>query len=105
MFSGEIAPFLISGADERFSGVLSELRIARGIGVAGMTKLMEGDVVQLKSGGPKMTVDGVSQLQAKCSWFNGAIRMSDVFELHSLRSLEDGVPKGITVSRMLDLDP
>jgi len=70
-----------------------------------MTKLMEGDVVQLRSGGPKMTVDGVSQLQAKCSWFNGAIRMSDLFELHSLRSLEDGVPKGITVSRMLDLDP
>ena len=73
------------------------------------TNLMEGDVVQLKSGGPKMTVDGVTgqagQLQAKCSWFNGAIRMSDLFELHSLRNLEDGVHKGITVSRMLDLDP
>jgi uncharacterized protein YodC (DUF2158 family) len=70
-----------------------------------MTNLMEGDVVQLKSGGPKMTVDAVSPVQAKCSWFNGAIRMSDVFELHSIRSLDDGVPKGITVSRMLDLDP
>lgn len=74
-----------------------------------MTQLMDGDVVQLKSGGPKMTVDGVDdevgRLQAKCSWFNGAIRMSDHFELHSLRSMEDGVPKGITVSRMLDLDP
>jgi uncharacterized protein YodC (DUF2158 family) len=74
-----------------------------------MTNLMEGDVVQLKSGGPKMTVDGVSdeagRMQAKCSWFNGAIRMSDLFELHSLRNLEDGVPTGITVSRMLDLDP
>ena len=79
------------------------------IEVTAMTNLMEGDVVQLKSGGPKMTVDGVTgqagQLQAKCSWFNGAIRMSDLFELHSLRNLEDGVPKGITVSRMLDLDP
>ena len=104
-FPAKLRFSLISGADERFSGVLSESRIARGIGVSDMTKLMEGDVVQLKSGGPKMTVDGVSQLQAKCSWFNGALRMSDLFELHSLRSLEDGVPKGITVSRMLDLDP
>ena len=79
------------------------------IGVTRMTNVMEGDVVQLKSGGPKMTVDDVSdqagRLQAKCSWFNDAIRMSDLFELHSLRNLEDGVPTGITVSRMLDLDP
>ena len=56
-----------------------------------------------------MTVDGLldqaGQFQAKCSWFNGAIRMSDLFELHSLRNLEDAVPSGVTVSRMLDLDP
>ena len=56
-----------------------------------------------------MTVDGLSdeagRVQAKCSWFNDGIRMSDLFEFHSLRNLEDGVPKGITVSRMLDLDP
>jgi len=44
-------------------------------------------------------------VQANCSWFNDGIRMSGLFELHSLRNLEDGVPKGITVSRMLDLDP
>ena len=70
--------------------------------------LAEGDVVQLKSGGPKMTVDGVSdeagRLRVKCSWFNGAIRMSDLFEFHSLRNLEDRVTQGLTVSRMLDLD-
>ena len=77
--------------------------------MAAMTTPMEGDVVQLKSGGPKMTVDGLSdeagRVQANCSWFNDGIRMSDLFEFHSLRNLEDGVPKGITVSRMLDLDP
>jgi uncharacterized protein YodC (DUF2158 family) len=74
-----------------------------------MTDFREGDVVQLKSGGPKMTVDALpdraGRLQAMCSWFNGAIRMSDLFELHSLRSLEDGVPHGVTVSRLLNLDP
>ena len=74
-----------------------------------MTGFLEGDVVQLRSGGPKMTVDGLDdqagKVQAKCSWFNGAIRMSDLFELHSLRNLEDAVPSGVTVSRMLDLDP
>ena len=74
-----------------------------------MTNLIEGDVVQLKSGGPKMTVDRLleqaGESQVKCSWFNGAIRMSDLFEPHSLRSLEDGATKGITVSRMLDLGP
>ena len=74
-----------------------------------MTSFLEGDVVQLRSGGPKMTVDGLldqaGKFQAKCSWFNGAIRMSDLFELHSLRNLEDAVPAGVTVSRMLDLDP
>jgi len=74
-----------------------------------MTRFSEGDVVQLRSGGPKMTVDDLpdqgGQVRAKCSWFNGAIRMSDVFELHSLRNLESEIPAGVTVSRMLDLDP
>jgi len=74
-----------------------------------MIGFREGDIVQLKSGGPKMTVDVLQdragRLQAMCTWFNGAIRMSDLFELHSLRSLEDDVPRGVTVSRLLDLDP
>ena len=45
------------------------------------------------------------RLQAMCTWFNGAIRMSDLFELHSLRGLDDGESRGVTVSRLLDLDP
>ncbi len=40
-----------------------------------MTSFKEGDVVELKSGGPKMTVDAVrdqtGQLQAMCTWCNG----------------------------------
>ena len=98
--TGVIALTLATGVLERPKRSQAE--------VAGMTDLMEGDVVQLKSGGPKMTVDALhrqaGQSQAKCTWFDGAVRMSDLFELHSLRNLEDGVPKGITVSRMLDLD-
>lgn len=50
-----------------------------------------GDVVQLKSGGPKMTINqigkygkGSTQDQAKCVWFEGSKKVEDVFELHSL---------------------
>ena len=61
-----------------------------------MTTSSEGNVVQLKSGGTKMTIDAIrdqtGQLRAMCAWLNGAIRMSDLFEFHSLRNLEDGTP-------------
>ncbi len=54
-----------------------------------------GDTVQLKSGGPKMTVDRIGkQFQssttnsAYCSWFDKDKRMSDRFELASLKKVE-----------------
>jgi len=38
-----------------------------------MAKFKEGDVVQLKSGGPKMTVERVhSESQYECQWFSGS---------------------------------
>lgn len=49
-----------------------------------------GDVVMLKSGGPKMTVKEVGpdfggKPRVWCDWFDGAKRMSDDFEPGSLR--------------------
>jgi uncharacterized protein YodC (DUF2158 family) len=50
-----------------------------------------GDVVQLKSGGPKMTIEGIgkpalggSKEQARCVWFEGTKRQHGAFELSSL---------------------
>jgi len=55
-------------------------------------ELKAGDVVQLKSGGPDMTVEiigafgfGSSHTQAKCVWFDGKKRYDDLFELTSLK--------------------
>jgi uncharacterized protein YodC (DUF2158 family) len=50
-----------------------------------------GDVVQLKSGGPKMTVTHVGQmatggttLTAWCAWFDGTKEMSGTFPVGAL---------------------
>jgi uncharacterized protein YodC (DUF2158 family) len=47
-----------------------------------------GDVVQLKSGGPKMTVDKLHEWQgrteANCDWFEGTKQQSGSFPLTSL---------------------
>ena len=62
-------------------------------GYGGLDRNMEqafktGDVVQLKSGGPKMTIDTIARFggvktteQARCVWFDGAKRTLAVFEL------------------------
>jgi uncharacterized protein YodC (DUF2158 family) len=52
----------------------------------------EGDVVQLKSGGPRMTIKGIGKYgivpkdeNALCEWFDGAKKLtSHVFEFHQL---------------------
>ena len=50
-----------------------------------------GDVVQLKSGGPEMTIETIGKFgmgsthdEAKCVWFDGKNRKEGVFELHTL---------------------
>ena len=50
---------------------------------------MDGDVVELKSGGPRMTVAGVVQQDGqkilKCDWFDGAIVRTGQFPEISLK--------------------
>jgi uncharacterized protein YodC (DUF2158 family) len=44
-----------------------------------------GDVVFLKSGGPKMTVTGIEGNYAYCEWFDGLKPVRDKFYLTSLK--------------------
>jgi uncharacterized protein YodC (DUF2158 family) len=49
-----------------------------------------GDVVMLKSGGPKMTVESVGDsfgggVRVWVNWFEGSKKMSDSFEPNSLK--------------------
>ncbi len=45
----------------------------------------EGDVVQLKSGGPAMTVVSADSDECMCKWFRGANLERGYFELHALK--------------------
>lgn len=49
-----------------------------------MAELKIGDVVQLKSGGPKMTIANEEQGEFICLWFSGDERMSGKFPRESL---------------------
>ena len=51
-----------------------------------------GDVVELKSGGPRMTIEGIAKYgvaatheTANCVWFEKTSRKTGLFELHALR--------------------
>lgn len=55
----------------------------------------KGDVVRLKSGGPKMTVVdigkygfGTGEISAKCQWFAGENLKEDVFELEAIEKFK-----------------
>jgi len=52
-------------------------------------KIKAGDVVELKSGGPEMTVDSIGDHQgiesAFCTWFDGNKKYSAAFPLTSLK--------------------
>ena len=54
-----------------------------------MAELKIGDVVLLKSGGPSMTVEEIGDYEfvgrrAKCTWFEGKKRHSDLFVIETL---------------------
>lgn len=50
-----------------------------------------GDVVRLKSGGPKMTVLSLAHSQqANCSWFSGSECKTNTFSLAALKRATDG---------------
>ena len=58
-----------------------------------MTKYKVGDVVQLKSGGPLMTISSLPNLAMEktdygCTWFNGKKRESARFEEEILQEPE-----------------
>ena len=54
-------------------------------------EIQVGDVVELKSGSPKMTVDNIGKYDynefdsASCSWFEGNKPSTKVFPIHSLK--------------------
>ena len=53
-----------------------------------METFSQGDVVQLKSGGPKMTIAKLSENQAECVWFVSDEQRSSWFDLVLLKSGE-----------------
>ncbi|HCH4002762.1 TPA: DUF2158 domain-containing protein [Vibrio parahaemolyticus] len=60
----------------------------------------EGDVVKLKSGGPKMTVVEVGDHECFCRWFDAkGQQMADNFELAALEKVEGNNPMSFRVSR------
>ncbi|MEN5361945.1 YodC family protein [Brevundimonas intermedia] len=46
--------------------------------------MQAGDVVRMKSGGPKMTISWIENGDAYCEWFDGAANKGAKFSLTSL---------------------
>jgi uncharacterized protein YodC (DUF2158 family) len=49
-----------------------------------MPELKQGDLVQLKSGGPEMTIDQINDASVTCIWFDGHHRNEAVFDAAAL---------------------
>jgi uncharacterized protein YodC (DUF2158 family) len=49
-----------------------------------------GDIVQLKSGGPNMTVTGFNEEYAVCAWFDGNDNKNGAFPVNALQRSDDG---------------
>ena len=61
------------------------------------TEWKEGDVVMLKSGGPKMTVDCVDpSIGVSCSWFEKGARRTGCFKSAHLMIPTTSVPTSAT---------
>ena len=60
-----------------------------------MPEFKEGDVVQLKSGGPTMTIIVLdnSSGEATCSWFEGRKPTEDIFDVVALELSTKQQPK------------
>jgi uncharacterized protein YodC (DUF2158 family) len=52
-------------------------------------QLREGDVVQLKSGGPPMTIVDYSEGNVKCKWFDGSKVQEDWFPMYAIIKVPD----------------
>jgi len=62
-----------------------------------MEQLQRDDIVELKIGGPKMTIlslDGSSG-EALCIWFEGKNRNEEIFDVSRLRKIYQRKPKGL----------
>jgi len=59
-----------------------------------MPEFKEGDVVQLKSGGPKMTIVvlDISSGEATCSWCEGRKPTEDIFDVVALELIAQQKP-------------
>ncbi len=53
-----------------------------------MAEFSSGDVVQLKSGGPSMTIRWVEDNEAYCEWFDGASNKGAKFSINQLQKLD-----------------
>ena len=54
-----------------------------------MTQFKTGDIVQLKSGGPKMTVKTAKKGEVTCTWFSGSKQQSGWFDPDTLKKIEE----------------
>ena len=48
-------------------------------------EIRPGDVVQLRSGGQKMTVESLDEDGAFCVWFDQSTKKSDMFDIGTLK--------------------
>jgi uncharacterized protein YodC (DUF2158 family) len=51
------------------------------------TQFTTGDIVQLRSGGPPITVGNVDDQKAECMWFDGGDLKTGIFRLEMLHPL------------------